>query len=188
VEAVAQTFIQTSGDIKSMLRVMFASPEFLNAPPKFKRPFEYVVSLARGLDIRQTGPLRPFILQLLRQMGHLPFDWPAPNGYPDVAPYWQDNLLYRWNLAIAAAYNQLRGWRIDPIDMARRQGATMTGRGIVEYYGTHLLGRALTAAESAALWAFAGKAGEPNPRTIKGRQILIDTIALIAASPAFQYR
>src|SRR5262249_47983114 len=36
VKAAQQTFLNTKGDIREVLKTIFAAPEFLNAPPKFK--------------------------------------------------------------------------------------------------------------------------------------------------------
>lgn len=188
VERVAQTYLSTGGDIKSMLRVIFASDEFLNAPPKFKRPFEYMISLARAFDVDNNGMLRPVVLQQLKAMGHLPFDWVTPNGYSDYSAEWMDNLLLRWNLAIQMVYGTVRGMKIDVIKLARSNGAIMTARGVLDFYAQHLLGRPFSVPELDALWQFAARNGEPALNNPAGRRTLIDAIALIAASPAYQYR
>lgn len=188
VEAVAQVFLATDGDIKHMLRVIFASPEFLNAPPKFKRPFEYTIGLARALDAEVRVPVRLRVLESLKQMGHLPFDWPAPNGYSDYASEWIDSLLLRWNLAIAAVSGQWRGVRVDALRVAYQLGARQNAREVVAVYARHLLGRDLAQAEHDAIWGFVTRNGEPNLRRLVGRNQVLDAIALIAASPAYQYR
>jgi hypothetical protein len=51
-----------------------------------------------------------------------------------------------------------------------------------------LLGRALSQEEQNAIWEFASQKGEPNLTTDAGRKRMVDAIALLAASPAFQYR
>ena len=50
VNRLAQTFTDSDGDIKSMLRVLFLSEEFANAPPKLKRPYTYFISSLRALQ------------------------------------------------------------------------------------------------------------------------------------------
>ena len=49
------------------------------------------------------------IARTLRTLGHVPFTWPAPNGYPDVAAAWvnSNNLLTRWNYAFALTTNRI---------------------------------------------------------------------------------
>jgi hypothetical protein len=50
VQACAQTFLATDGDIRAVLRTIFTSEEFWNAPPKFKRPLDYFVSVLRAVN------------------------------------------------------------------------------------------------------------------------------------------
>jgi uncharacterized protein (DUF1800 family) len=188
VEAATQVFLSSGGDIKQTLRVIFAAPEFLNAPPKFKRPFEFMIGLARAFDMQFRMPLRPVILQTLKNMGHLPFDWITPDGYSDYARDWIGDMLPRWNLAITAAQGQWRAGKTDALKLAYEQGAAKTGRGVFDFYAQHLLGRPLDTAELDVIWGYATKNGEPSPNNATGRRLLLDTIALIAASPAYQYR
>lgn len=188
VKAAAQTFMDTQGDIKSILRTIFASQEFLNAPPKFKRPFEYYVSLARAFDAQVNSPLTPINLRILDAMGHLPFDYVTPDGYSDYASGWISNMLLRWNLAIAVVYNQIRGVKVDLRKIAQSQGIEQTATNGIQFFAQHLLGRPMTQAESDALMKFASRFGEPTLNNRRGERNVIDTIALIAASPAFQYR
>lgn len=100
VTAVAQVFMETRGDIRSMLRLIFASDEFWNAPPKFKRPLELVASAIRavGLDYtpEQADNLLNFTAWSLMHMGQFSYYWLAPNGYPDTGTFWINNLLPRW--------------------------------------------------------------------------------------------
>src|SRR5262249_34134731 len=117
-------FLKTDGDIKEVLKTIFASQEFLNAPPKYKRPFEYVVSLLRATNAtldpdklpkmtylnRKYALVKapaPCILDALRSMGHLPFNHITPDGYTDYASLWQGDMLERWNTAIKVTTGQL---------------------------------------------------------------------------------
>src|SRR5260221_1398148 len=52
VKAATQTYLSSGGDIPSVLRTLFAAPEFMIAPPKYKRPFEYLISLYRAFDVQ----------------------------------------------------------------------------------------------------------------------------------------
>ena len=111
VTACTQTFLETEGDIRAVLRLIFMSDEFWNAPPKFKRPFEYVVSVLRALDYNVERNRRFFELAAgaLEVMGQTPFTWPAPDGFPDEQSAWTGNLLMRWNVAMGAAGGELPG-------------------------------------------------------------------------------
>ncbi|MEM7801260.1 MAG: DUF1800 domain-containing protein [Chloroflexota bacterium] len=97
IDQVVQTYQQTDGDIKAMLRTIFHSVQFAHAPAKFKRPIQYVVSTCRALDV-DVRPSRDLYSWFV-QMGQVPFMWPRPDGYPDQAEAWVSNQLPRWNFA-----------------------------------------------------------------------------------------
>ena len=48
---------------------------------------------------------RPLVNYLVR-MGHMPFEYPAPDGYPAHAEPWMSTLLWRWNFAAKLAQGQ----------------------------------------------------------------------------------
>ncbi|MBX7223732.1 MAG: DUF1800 domain-containing protein [Blastocatellia bacterium] len=111
VQQVATRFIQTGGEIKPVLRILFHSEEFQSAPPKFKRPYRFAVSALRALGARCDG--RQPLQEQFRDMGQLPFHWPTPNGYPDVAEAWAAHVLPRWNFACDLAAGRIQGTRIE---------------------------------------------------------------------------
>jgi uncharacterized protein (DUF1800 family) len=90
VEAMAQTFQATDGDIAATLRTLFLSDEFA-APHagKFKDPMRYVLSAVRlaydGRTITNTRPL----LDWLNALGEAPYGRQTPDGYPLVAASWE---------------------------------------------------------------------------------------------------
>jgi uncharacterized protein (DUF1800 family) len=194
VDAVATVFRNAQGDIPTVLRALFSLPAFLQAPPKFKRPFEYFVGMARALDLKPRDPLKPAVLEPLRMMSHLPFDWAAPNGYPDVGAYWQSNLLLRWDVALAAAYGGLPGLITNLEALARTLGITASGsvKASLGKIGEYLLGRPLSDPELETLWQFgvkqAGLQPDTTANTPEVRRVLVDLIGLIIASPTYQYR
>jgi Protein of unknown function (DUF1800) len=151
------------------------------------------VSLFRAFDAQIEAPRagRPqslIALGLLKGMGHLPFDHITPDGYTDYASLWIDNMLLRWNAAILTVYGVLPGVKMDIAGLVKGQNVALTPRAVLDYFGQHLLGRPLAKDELDAIWGFVTKKGEPNLTTDAGRKRLGDAIALIAASPAFQYR
>ncbi|MGJ8662445.1 MAG: DUF1800 domain-containing protein, partial [Marinicella sp.] len=82
VDAVAVTFLQTEGDIKSMLRELFWHAEFNQSMGlKFKRPVEYVLTIFRSLPSIAAGRPLEFIYRQVRNLGQTPFSYPAPTGY-----------------------------------------------------------------------------------------------------------
>ena len=115
VAPAAQTFLDTQGDIKAVLRTILLSPFFLSASSspkvrlhrKLKRPLEFVVSALRQLNAKTDGG--PPLLAHLRQMGQPLFQWPTPDGFPDRASAWTGSLLMRWRFALALVSNEMPG-------------------------------------------------------------------------------
>jgi uncharacterized protein (DUF1800 family) len=160
VASVAATFRETDGDICATLRALFATEEFCALRGnKFKRPFNFIVSALRATGARTDSGLE--IVDYLRRMGHAPFNYPTPDGYPEPAAPWLGTLLWRWNFALAVSENKIKGTRID-FAMLREQA------GGDEALMAHLLGRQPTAEEvEAYVESGAG-------------------LALMLASPSFQ--
>lgn len=142
VETVAQAFLASSGDIPATLRALFGTEEFLAARGnKFKRPFNFLVSALRatGASVSEKHRLNEFLLR----MGHAPFHYPTPDGYPEEAGHWMGTLLWRWNFATALVENKLPGVSIDLPELEKSCGGPS---GLM----AHLLGRQPTADEAAA--------------------------------------
>jgi uncharacterized protein (DUF1800 family) len=160
VDAVARTFADTHGDIKSTLRTLFATPDFhASAGTKFKRPFHFIVSALRATNA-QTDADRG-LLSYLEKMGHVPFRYPTPDGYPARAQHWHSTLLWRWKFAVALANNHVKGTHIERKELRAALGGDAG-------LAATLLNRQPTADESEAL-------------TQSG-----DGLALLLAAPAFQ--
>ncbi len=107
VQAVADTYLESAGDVKAMLRTIFASSAFAAAKHnKFKRPAEYYMSIPRAMFDEVPERALELIAQQLQSAGQLPFFYPAPSGYPDTASSWINHggLLDRFNYAYTLAY------------------------------------------------------------------------------------
>ncbi|HEY6041900.1 MAG TPA: DUF1800 domain-containing protein, partial [Anaerolineae bacterium] len=201
VERVADTFGKTDGDIKQVLRVLLHSDEFRQSFGfKVKRPAEFVAAATRALNATVTRPnvnvnLRPNntpprnpaqvlgdpLILALRTMGQLPFQWPTPDGYPDYADAWvnSNNLLARWNLALAMVANQVPGLKFDLA--GQMQDAKIgSAAAAVDFWARRLLNRALPDNDRATLINYMG--GDISQIKIR------DLVALLLASPHFQYR
>jgi hypothetical protein len=85
----------TSGDIKSMLRAMLNEEWLSQAPMKLKRPFHLTASALRALN--PTVVSLTSLSNSLNTLGHLPFAWDTPDGYPDKLEYWAGNIVPRWS-------------------------------------------------------------------------------------------
>ena len=162
VEPVATAFRTSGGDVRTTLRALFRTEEFL-APnarrTKLKRPFQAMASMLRTTGARTDGG--GALLEHLRRMGQPPFQYPTPEGAPDVAPAWTGTLLWRWRLAMALAGGEIAGTSIEIETLARRAGG-------LDGLAAHLLGRLPGRAERLAL--------DESPAPV----------ALLLASPAFQ--
>jgi len=67
----------------------------------------FVIAAVRGTggEITNARPL----LNELQLMGHVPYSWPAPNGFPDSIGAWGSSLLPRWGFASKLLDGQIPG-------------------------------------------------------------------------------
>lgn len=160
VKAVANAFTASNGDVPETLRALFATAAFHNSRGnKLRRPFEYIVAALRFT--RAETRVSPALLEYLTRMGHAPFHYPTPDGYPQEAAPWLNTLLWRWNFAVALTEGRL--------DATVDAAALQQQAGSVDGVMAAALGRQPTAAE---------------------RQAYHDSgngLALLLAAPAFQY-
>jgi uncharacterized protein (DUF1800 family) len=160
VEQVATVFRRTRGDIRATLAALFATDEFrTQRGNKFKRPFHFVVSALRATGARTDSSLE--IIDYLSRMGHAPFNYPTPEGYPEHAAPWMGTLLWRWNFAVALSQNRIKGTHVDLDRLLKNAGGD---QGLIP----HVLGRTPTAHETRAYLDSGGG------------------LALLLACPAFQ--
>ncbi|MBX3097469.1 MAG: DUF1800 domain-containing protein [Fimbriimonadaceae bacterium] len=94
---VENTFNATEGDIPAMLNTIYESGEWRDGPPIVKRPFDFVVSAMRALGA--TGVGNGPVVDTLESMGHGPYSWPMPDGFPPEPDAWTGSMLGRWNFA-----------------------------------------------------------------------------------------
>lgn len=160
VASVAATVSETHGDIRAMLRALFATEAFwMMRGNKFKRPFNFIASMLRATGARTDSGLE--IMDHLRRMGHAPFNYPTPDGYPEPAAPWLGTLLWRWNFALAVSENQIKGTQINPVKLREHAGGD-------EGLMAHLLGR------------------QPNAEEVEAYSESGAGLALMLASPSFQ--
>lgn len=119
---LAQVFLETDGDIASMLRTIYQSKVWVGGPPLLKRPFDFAISALRAFDGETDGgePMR----NRLAAMSQPLFEWPMPDGYPDGTEAWTGSMLQRWNFAIAFCRGDLTGTKANLKDLRRRYGGS----------------------------------------------------------------
>jgi uncharacterized protein (DUF1800 family) len=116
VDKMAQSFVASQGDIKTVLRTMFNAPEFWTPDvyrAKVKTPLEFVTSAVRAsnADVVNAVPL----VQALDKLGMPLYGMQTPNGYSWMAEPWVSTsaLVSRMNFALVLSGNRLPGTRTD---------------------------------------------------------------------------
>ncbi len=183
VDQVADAHLQSGGDIKAMLRVIFLSEGFAAAPPKLKRPHTYMVSALRALHVDFRLGRGRAIGDWMQIMGQPLFHWPPPDGYPDVSAAWAANLLPRWNFALALLHNEIPGATV-PLENILAAGEVTTAASAVQLFAGLVYGRALQENE---IQLFTDYIGSRTLQNDEAHSRLRDCIALMLASPEFQW-
>ena len=112
VNRMAKSYLASDGDIATVLRTMFHSPEFWQRDvyrAKVKTPLEYVVSAVRASNA-ETGSLMQ-LSYALNNMGMPLYGCVPPTGYSSNAKAWVNTgaLVSRMNFALNLAANKLAG-------------------------------------------------------------------------------
>ena len=116
VDRMAQTFLKTNGDIKSVLRTMVGSPEFFDAQydhGKLKTPEEFLISAVRASGARVTNP--GALGLALNQLGMPFYGMQTPNGYSWTKDGWLNTgaLVSRMNFSLVMCGNRIPGVETD---------------------------------------------------------------------------
>ncbi|MBI4806373.1 MAG: DUF1800 domain-containing protein [Desulfovibrio sp.] len=137
-EALTKVFIDTKGDIRAVLKALFASPEFSDkkyAGTKFKNPLRYVTSMVRASSRPVNEVLS--LTEHLNWLGMPLYDAPGASGYKETRDVWlaADAMLKRLNLAAQAGGGGLPCWSpgsykaVEPLDakmLAKNMGLTLS--------------------------------------------------------------
>jgi uncharacterized protein (DUF1800 family) len=177
INKAAQTFINTNGNIKSVLRVILLEG-LPDAQPKYKRSANFLLSAIRLTNTEtDTAALHDYLLR----MGQPYFGWPTPDGYPDRSDAWQGNLMPRWQFAFELIRDEIKGThpKLDSLLNVSSNGILQDD---VDSLTSLLLGSPLERLARDELIASVKSTGATEEETL---QILA---AGIIASPAFQWR
>jgi uncharacterized protein (DUF1800 family) len=179
VESVARAFLNSGGDIPTVLRTIFAVEIVAQIPaatlPKLKRPFHFACSLVRACGPTITQPIR--YVNELTSMGHRPFGWPAPNGYPESLEVWGQSVLPRWTFATRFFDGNIAG---TSVNVTLLFGATPKS-GLARRASQILAGGRLDPVDVAAVQAYADSVLVLNDTLRR------DVLELSAQAPSFQY-
>jgi uncharacterized protein (DUF1800 family) len=116
VARIAATFTRTHGDIRSMLRTLFESPEFWSRralKAKVRSPLELVAGSVRALGGTIDDPL--VLARAVARIGEPLYGAQPPTGYADTAQGWVSSgaLLARIDFGLQLANGQLDGVQVD---------------------------------------------------------------------------
>lgn len=124
VARLAETFQKTDGDLAAVTRALLTADEAWSAPPaKIVPPYDYLVSLARGLDYR---PRAGEMLRLAGALGQPLWMPPSPKGWPDDDDAWMGPAAVRERLRIA----EMASRGIDRLSDPRAVALDLIGDGL----------------------------------------------------------
>ena len=192
VDSATQVFSATDGDLRQVLRHILLSAEFMSSVgQKFRRPLEYVVAMTRTLSAGLQIEGIDTMYYLLEPLGHIPYGWQPPNGYPDVAAAWINTnaLLHRWNAALLLS---LGGEGYLPgvaLNLDRVVPPAATAGELVDAATNQILGFPMASADRDQLITFVSREANPaDPLSESARfDKLPGLVGLVLASPYFQW-
>ena len=171
VQAGVAAFQKSKGDLRVTLGAILHSSEFKNsATQKIRRPLEFATASLRALQAELTDGKQA--LALIAGMGQPLFLWPAPDGFPDLAPAWINSgvLLVRWNFALALASNNLKGIHAD-LKASGPQNGDITQGWVKQLLGQDLPGDVIN-----------------TLKPFSSANQLPELVALLLSSPMYQVR
>jgi uncharacterized protein (DUF1800 family) len=108
VNRLAARFVETEGDIREVLKTLFASSEFWDSyGQKYKTPYQFVISAVRAAGV-SVGDVRP-LLSAMDQLGMPLYGCLTPDGYKNTEEAWlsPDATTRRIGFATALARGSL---------------------------------------------------------------------------------
>ena len=136
VEAMAQTFAKSDGDIRAVLTTMFNSKEFWSVSAyrsKMKSPLEMVASAVRAVngDVDYAFSLT----NLVAQLGEPLYRKQEPTGYSNSSREWLNSagLVARMNFALQLADNKVPGVKVEGTQAAKPDDAQGIALGSPEF-------------------------------------------------------
>jgi uncharacterized protein (DUF1800 family) len=203
VDRCAQTFTATRGDLRKVVAALIDSPEFWRKPeqPKYRTPFEFVVSALRAVDARVESAV-PGLVNYLDVLGMRPFHCTPPTGYADGGGDWlSPTYLHRLNFALSLAAGKIVGVQVNlPELIASRGGKPEDARSVVSVMNREIFGDGLSDATVEAASAPALGLGVMDRlhdlfstrthglQTDAGRTLVSKVVGLVLASPEMQMR
>ena len=163
-----------------MIRAILTPKLLLGAPAKFKRPYHLVTSTLRATSATVIESSDPYgslmrLQQSIEMMGQPPFQWAAPNGFPDTLEYWAGIILPRLNFGADVLTHGIANVKIDVALLLSARSSTEA---------VQLINNALFAGEmSLSLTSRLNQYLTQNPSS----DARISALGLALASPDFQW-
>jgi uncharacterized protein (DUF1800 family) len=112
VAALEKTFRDSDGDLAAVARTLVSAPDSWEpAPAKIVPPYDFVISLVRGLGLNQK-PAE--VVRLAGHLGQPVWQPPSPKGWPDDDDAWMGPSAIRERLRIAERLARDVDRAIDP--------------------------------------------------------------------------
>ncbi len=201
---------QAPDQIEKVLRHILLSPGITGSwGYKRRRPFEAVVAAMRALGsdwtLRMGNARSDEFMWRMGYTGHSPYDWPAPNGYPDTAKTWSGSNSHAmtWKMLNWLTETNDTGTPLAPILATTRANvATWTASNLVDFWCRRILGYLPTASRRQQLVGFMAQNGHPTGYVIAdtdnwsandlkqhyNQQRLRSMVSLVLMSPEFLSR
>jgi uncharacterized protein (DUF1800 family) len=122
VDPVAEAFLSSDGDLKATALALIALPAAWSAPfLKLRTPYELAVAQFRALGTLYVRDNMWAFTEPLRAMNNLPWERPAPDGYPDETYAWldPDGMTIRLDTAMLAVDVFGEEFSGKPLDLGR---------------------------------------------------------------------
>jgi len=161
VNAVAKSYLDHDTKILPTVETILRSDEFWQSRGlKVRRPAEHLIASVRALDLGVSDWSKALdsLHWMSESVGHAPLDWPAPNGYPDVASAWRSagTLLREWNYNLGFAGGWWDGFAKLPTSRLYPPGTATSGDAI-DQLTRRVTGTAFSSSDRAALQTFLGE-------------------------------
>ncbi len=212
--AVFRANWQSPNQLRLTLRHILLSNAFINAwGQKNRRPFELIAAALRacGSDwtIKGISETRSNdFMSRLAATGHAPYDWAAPNGYPDVGVPWagSNSVVTTWKMLSWLTETLDTDTALTPVlpivAQSRANVASWTANNLVDYWCQRILGYLPVASRRQVLVAFLAQNGDPATYVITDTdtsattdlkrhynlQRLRSMVSMILMSPEFMSR
>jgi uncharacterized protein (DUF1800 family) len=194
VTAMANAWLANNSAIGPVLKAMVAHSAFdASAGQKFRRPHDYISFGLRALRASVNPSTNQNQIKKIGKqidaLGNQLFEWPAPNGYPDVEGAWLNTgaMLSRWNWTADVVG---RGFNLITYDTASLR-TTLYGKTAAQIYdlvAQRLLLESVTDGGEAVLNAQLGWSATTKPTNAQVDAALPTILVAVLGAADAQYR